>query len=66
MGIRSAYGATVSARPTDLVISLPDYTTTIAGAILGVCLILLFFVLMSEDTESMKGKMIIDNERIWK
>lgn len=56
----------MSARPIDIVISYPDYTTVIAGAILGICLILLIAVLMREDTESMKDKMIIGNERIWK
>ena len=66
MGRCSCDGASMSARPTDIIISYPDYTTAIAGAILCVCLILLIAVLMREDTESMKGKMIIDNERIWK
>ena len=56
----------MSARAVETVISYPDYTTVIAGTILGICLILLIAVLMREDTESMKGKMIIDNERIWK
>lgn len=56
----------MSARPTDLVISYPDYTTAIAGAVLAICLILLIAVLMREDTESMKDKMIINSERIWK
>lgn len=56
----------MSARTIDTIISYPDYTTVIAGAILGVCLILLIAVLMREDTESMKDKMIINSERIWK
>lgn len=66
MGLCPCDGDAMSARTIDTIISYPDYTNVIAGAILGICLILLIAVFMREDTESMKGKMIIDNERIWK